>query len=284
MAGKRDETYLRYSSKAQSFRKLFSKSLGVTPSSSAAEIRTFILADRYLKDAYEEMYSALRVALPISLEGLVIEVGAGSGIGKTWIPEMYCSDLRVEPSLDIVFDGTRMPFADQSVRAFVLKDSLHHVADIEQFLNEAARCLKVGGMIVACEPYWGLVAKFIYKYFHPEPFDKKQLSWTVASHDAWDSNQALPWIILRRDAKQLSTDWSELELFEYGPILGPSYLLSGGLFGRTMIPSAVLVKMRRREEKLGGWFNFFRFEFVFSMTKKQIIKEPLQEKIEIGQQ
>lgn len=277
MGSEKNEEYLHYASKSQKIRGLFSRSVKITPSSKSSEIRSFILSDQYLKDAYSEMYLALRSSLPKNKDGVIIEVGAGSGVGKIWIPEIYCTDLRIELGIDIVFDGTRMPFADQSVCAFVMKDSLHHLANVEKFLDEASRCLKVGGAVVACEPYWGLLASFIYRFLHPEPFNKKQLIWNRVSRDAWDSNQALPWIILRRDVRQLREGWPELEVRELGPILGPSYLLSGGVFGRTFIPSSLLTKLRNREAMWGRWFNPFRFEFVFSLTKQDRFMPATQE-------
>lgn len=260
--------YFRYSSKSQQFRKLFTRRSRVTPSNASSEIRTFILADSYLTDAYAQMYSALRQALPTGTGEVIIEIGAGSGIGKTWIPQMYCTDLRMESDIDLVTDGTMMPFADASIAAFIVKDSLHHLPNVEKFLDEALRCLKIDGVVICCEPYWGLLARFVYKFFHPEPFDKKQFDWSRNSYDAWDSNQALPWMLLRRDVVRLSTRWPEFEVHEMGPILGPSYLLSGGVFGRTPVPSSLLIRMQNRESQFGKWFNAFRFEFVFTLKKR----------------
>ena len=270
MSSKELTKYVRYSSKSQQFRKLFTRSSRVTPSNTSSEIQTFILSDSYLTGAYAEMYSAIRRAMPTDFDEVIIEIGAGSGVGKTWIPQMYCTDLRMESNIDLVVDGTKMPFADSSVTAFVMKDSLHHIRNIEQFLDEALRCLKVDGAVICCEPYWGLLARCVYRFFHPEPFDKKQLDWSRKSCDAWDSNQALTWMLLRRDAGRLSAKWPKFEVLELGPIVGPSYLLSGGVFGRTPIPSSLLIRIQKWESRLGKWFNIFRFEYVFSLTRRNL--------------
>lgn len=268
MSSKEPTKYVRYSSKSQQFRNLFTGSSRVTPSNTSSEIQNFILSDSYLTSAYAEMYSALRRAMPTEIGEVIIEIGAGSGIGKTWIPQMYCTDLIMESDIDLVVDATKMPFADASVTTFIMKDSLHHIPNTEQFLDESLRCLKTDGSVICCEPYWGLLARCVYKFFHPEPFDKKQLDWMRKSHDAWDSNQALPWMLLRRDVGRLSVEWPEFEIRELGAILGPSYLLSGGVFGRTPIPSSLLIRMQQWESRRGKWFNVFRFEFAFTLTKR----------------
>ena len=117
MGSEKNKEYLHYASKSQKIRSLFSRSNKISPSSKSNVIRISILSDPYLKDAYSEMYLALRNSLPKNKDGVIIEVGAGSGVGKIWIPEIYCTDLRVELGIDVVFDGTKMPLL---INQFVL--------------------------------------------------------------------------------------------------------------------------------------------------------------------
>jgi SAM-dependent methyltransferase len=213
------------------------------------------------------MYGALADMVPETIAGAVVEIGAGSGIGKNWIPDLTCTDVIPASTLDAVVDACHLPYTDDSIRAFVLKDALHHIPDVTAFLDEAYRCLKPGGAVVMCEPFWGPFASLIYRTIHPEPFNKRQKDWGFSSSDAWDSNQALPWMLLRRDIDRLQTLWPNFALEERGPLLGPSYALSGGVFGRTPIPSSWLVALWRNEQRIGRILDPFRLEYAFRLVK-----------------
>ena len=107
----------------------------------------------------------------------------------------------------------------------------------------------------------------IYRTFHPEPFNRRALSWSSDSADPWDSNQALLWIMLRRDRDRLSAGWPMFRIEEFGCRLGPSYLLSGGVFGRTPIPAAWLQSSWRWEQRRGRRFDPLRFKYLVRFTK-----------------
>ena len=238
----------------------------MTPESSAGEIRNFIEGDSYLFAAYGEQYRAIRDLIPDG-EGPIIEIGAGTGIGKNWISELTCTDVIETEYIDELVDATSLPFGDSSVRAFVLKDALHHVPDVPAFFDQAVRCLRVGGVIVMCEPYWSPLARLVFRFLHPEPFDTKRETWTSAATDPWDSNQAMAWLVLRRDRTLLLDQWPMFKVEEFTPVLGPSYLLSGGVFGRTAVPSSLLNRLHAWELQRGRSLNPLRFEIVFRLTK-----------------
>lgn len=262
-----DNSFARYAEGTGRIRGFFSPNWNLTPASPANEIRTAILSDDYLSSAYQEIYSKLGSFIQTSGNGLVVEIGSGTGIGKTWIPEMICTDIIGSDQIDQIVDAALLPFNDGEVDAFVLKDAIHHLPNIPRFIDEAQRCLKVGGTILISDPYWGPLAAFIYKFLHPEPFQKNQKNWEFSSKDPWDSNQALLWIMLRRDRKLLQSRWPNLKIVELGPLQGPSYLFSGGVFGRTFFPSRMLLKMQKFEQKAGRWFNPLRLEFAVKLEK-----------------
>lgn len=256
----------RYSSRLQRFRGSLSRKKQLTPDAPASRIRSFIESDGYLFSAYGEQYNALRELIPDG-EGTVVEIGAGTGIGKTWIPELVCTDVLENDCVDTIVDATSMPFDNSSLRALVLKDALHHIPNVPNFLDEAVRCLQVGGAIVLCEPYWSPIARLVFKFLHPEPFDTHRATWTSAANDPWDSNQAMAWMVLRRDRRILHDRWPMLKVEEFQPVLGPSYLLSGGVFGRTTIPSGILNHIHAWERKRKRSMDPLRFEIVFRLTK-----------------
>jgi SAM-dependent methyltransferase len=259
--------FARYNSWQQRLRSRLASGPRLSPDSPAAAIREAVLADPYLASAYSEMYDGLRGIIPPTISGPIVELGAGADIGRSWIPSMLTTDVLANESLDAVLSAAAMPFRDSAVGAFVINDALHHFPDVDGFLDEALRCLEVGGAIVACEPYWGPLSAAIYRTFHPEPFNRRAVSWSSGSADPWDSNQALLWIMLRRDRHRLTARWPMLRIEEFGCTLGPSYLLSGGVFGRTPIPAEWLLSTWRWEQRRGRRFDPLRFKYLVRFTK-----------------
>lgn len=227
---------------------------------------TAILEDAYLAQAYAAVYRRLGALIPDGVPGQVVEIGAGSALAARWIPGLICSDVTVAAGLDLVLDAARLPFPDGSLRALVLKDAFHHLPDVPAFLSEATRCLAVGGAIVMCEPYWGPLARLVYR-MHPEPFRPRQTGWEFAADTPWDSNQALPWIVLRRDRAQLSQRWPDLRIEEVATLVGPSYLLSGGVFSRTPVPAGPLQALHSWEERQGSWLDPARLSILVRLVR-----------------
>lgn len=258
----------RYDSLTQRLRGTLAGRRRVLPSDPGETIRQAVLADSYLRDAYSEMYRGLAGLLPQGVPGAVVEIGAGTGVAKEWLPDIVCTDVLPATGLDCLADACALPFRDGSIRALVLKDAWHHIPDLDTFLDECVRCLAPGGAVLVCDPYWGPLASIVYRFLHPEPFERQQQTWRFASHDAWDSNQALLWIALRRDRSRLARRWPELRVEEVGPLLGPSYLLSGGVFGRTPVPSSWLSGLWRRETRWGRALDPLRLEYLVRLVRR----------------
>ena len=124
-----------------------------------------VLKDVYLHALYETAFSSITDHLPEETTNLV-EIGAGDGLSRTFLPKSFLTDIAFHQKLDATCKSHEMPFKSGSLDALVLKDSLHHLPDVELFFNEANRVLRVGGRIVIFDPYWGLLAKFVYRFFH----------------------------------------------------------------------------------------------------------------------
>lgn len=225
--------------------------------------------DDYLRAVFHDAYGRLVGLVPDSPFGDIVEIGSGPGVVKAWFPHVVTLDIVEGYEPDIVADARRLPLESESVRGFIMKDALHHVPDVEAFLDEVERCLLPGGVLVLSEPYWGPLASFIYRWLHPEPFDTGAQSWQFESSDAWDSNQALPWIVFVRDRDRLRHRFPRLAVAGVGVHLGPSYLLSGGVFGRTPIPARLLLPLKNWEDRRGRWLDVFRFEVTLMLRKRR---------------
>ena len=229
----------------------------------------FILDDEYLAEIYQYLYGRLgNIVEDQHDHGAIIEIGSGSGLAKFFIKGVITTDINGALSPDLCADARSLPFSDRSVAGILMKDSLHHLPDVEEFLNEAQRILIDGGVVAIIDPYWGFLAKFVYKYIHQEEFNPSCPTWSFNSSSPWDSNQALSFLILRRDRDRLEQQWPNFEVEEHCPLLGPSFLLSGGVSRRTPIPGSWLKKLFNWENRCGKWLDPLRFEYLYCLRKR----------------
>lgn len=231
----------------------------------------FILGDKYLAEIYQHLYGRLGDMVKGRHDrGAIIEIGSGPGLVKFYIKGVITTDIDRVVSPDLCVDAAYLPFPDGSVAGILMKDSLHHLPDVESFLDEAQRVLIDEGVIAIIDPYWGFLARFVYKYIHQEKYDSSCPTWSFDSSSPWDSNQALSFLILRRDRGKLDQQWPNFEVEEHCPLLGPSFLLSGGVSRRTFVPGSWLKKVFEWENRRGKWLDPFRFEYLYCLRKRPV--------------
>lgn len=90
----------------------------------------------------------------------VLDIGGGSGQGVRALdadgivvdaaPGM-CRRAQRRGVPAVRGDGARLPIADESVDAVLVLDALHHMADQEGVIEESARVLAPGGVLVVLE-------------------------------------------------------------------------------------------------------------------------------------
>ena len=232
--------------------------------------REAIVGDEYLEALYNCAYGHTAALLDAETRpDRTVEIGSGLGVARLSGHDWLHSDVLTSDTLTLRNDAERLPFQDCSLDALVLKDTWHHIPNIEGFLAEAHRVLRVGGTIAVFDPYWGILARFVYRFLHQERWDVRATGWSFASTGPWDSNQAITYMMLRRDRQRFNEVWgSRFTLTEYGRHVGPSFLLSGGVSRRTPISGRFLRAMLSWEERRGSWFNHFRFFHVFGLVKR----------------
>lgn len=234
-----------------------------------------VKSDAYLTAMYALAYRRLHEVVVTSMQGReptadrTVEIGSGLALaaesGQRWLH----SDVRDTGVLDIRHAAERLPYATGSLDALVLKDTWHHIPDIGAFLDEAHRALRPGGVVAVFDPYWGLLARFVYRFLHQERWDTRTAKWGFASSDPWDSNQALSYLMLRRDRKEFNQRFADrFVVAEHGPLIGPSFLLSGGVSRRTSVSGTFLRHLLGWEERQGRWLNHLRFFHVFTLVKR----------------
>lgn len=225
-----------------------------------------VLNDVYLHELYKTAFSELTECFPMNTN-IIVEIGAGDGISRKFLQQAILTDIAYHSNLNATCKSHQLPFRSGTIDALVLKDSFHHLPEIELFLNEANRVLRVGARVIVFDPYWGLLARFVYRFLHQEPFDMKTASWRFESTSPWDSNQALSYLLLRRDRERFEREYPFFEIREHKVLIGPSFLISGGVSRRTIISGKFLKLLLNWELRRSERFNFLRFFHIFSLTK-----------------
>jgi SAM-dependent methyltransferase len=202
------------------------------------QLRSQIIASKpFLRAIYDEWYSMLAAGIPEG-EGSVLELGSGAGYCARFIPGLVTSDVFPCPGIQAVISAGHLPFADESLRAIVMTNVLHHVPDVRAFFHEAIRCLRQRGRIVMIEPWMTAWSRFVYTHFHHEPIDSDTPEWTFPSSGPLSgANGALPWILFERDRADFAREFPQLSLEKVHPFLPFRYIVSGGVGMRSLMPA-----------------------------------------------
>lgn len=191
-----------------------------------------------LRAVYGDIY---RRMLEYVVTGPTLEVGGGSGNFKLFAPGTISSDILPAQWLDLVCDAQQLPFADASFGNIAMVDVLHHIGSPLQFLKEARRVLRPNGHLIFCEPCITPLSSVFYRLFHDEPVDMSvdplATDGNAAHKNPYDSNQAIPTLMVGRfrDACRNAVPELELELLERFSFI--AYPLSGGFRPWSLVPA-----------------------------------------------
>jgi len=118
------------------------------------EVRREVLRRKgFLRRVYREWYGRLEAVIPSGTER-VLEIGSGAGFLADSVPGLLTSDVTPFGWLELVSDGQHLPFADASLRAVLMINVLHHLPEVSLLLDEAARVVRVGGVVGMIEPWY----------------------------------------------------------------------------------------------------------------------------------
>lgn len=171
-----------------------------------------------------------------------LEIGSGAGIIREVYPEVITSDMKVLPFIDLVLDAEALPFADNSLRALYAINVFHHFPNPRAFFREILRVLRPGGGVVLIEPFYGPVASWVFKNLHKsEGFETDVPSWEASTSTGpfSNANQALSYVIFKRDRNQFDREFPQLELVFERPHTHVWYIASGGVNFRQLLPDSL---------------------------------------------
>jgi hypothetical protein len=217
--------------------------------------RRIIAEKKFLRRIYDEWYQAIAADVPRSPEP-ALEIGSGAGFLRDYIPGLITSELFPCVGVDLATDAKQLPLTDGCLRAVVMTDVLHHLPDVRGFFSEAARCVRIGGVIGMIEPWVTAWSRVVYGHFHHEPFEIHAANWTIPEAGPLSgANGALPWILFARDYAQFQAEFPEWRLKSLKPMMPFRYLLSGGVSRRSLMPGWSYGCWRAAETLLEPWMR-----------------------------
>ncbi|MFN0106117.1 MAG: class I SAM-dependent methyltransferase [Bryobacteraceae bacterium] len=184
------------------------------------------------------MYSLYKACLEQTPKrGAAVELGSGAGFAKLVVPELITTDILPYDGVDAVVDGTRMPFANQSIRFVCMWNVLHHIPDAEALFRELDRSLLVGGRVLILDQHVGWISRWVLQYLHHEPFRADATEWAFATDGPLSgANGALAWIVFQRDRDRFRRLFPRLRIRRYRPHTPLRFWLAGGLKKWSLIP------------------------------------------------
>ncbi len=219
-----------------------------------------------LRTVYTDFYDRLA---PECRPGTTIEIGGGIGNLKQRLGEVVATDIQFAPWLDCVADAQRLPFAAGAAANIVMVDVLHHLEFPAVFFREAARVLRPGGRVLMVEPAITFGSTLFYRLFHHEPVrtsaDPLADGTPDPDRDPYDSNQAIPTILVTRDRARFHARFPELRIARVVWFALAAYPLSGGFQPWSLVSDGAarrLLRWERAIEPLLGRFAAFRVMIV----------------------
>lgn len=224
-----------------------------------------------LHDVYAEIYHHMMALNNKYLSGnqKILELGSGGGFLKDLYPQIITSDVKPVNNVDQIIDARELPFDDCVLDAIFGVHVLHHIPDVTAFFKEADRVLPAGGGIVMVEPYWSPLAKYTYKNIHPEPFDELSPDWKLAESGPMSgSNQALSYILLKRDKDKFQKLFPQFELVYHRPFGFIRYIATGGIWLDQKLPDFAFPVLKGFEYIISPLMPLVGLHHYFVLKKK----------------
>lgn len=229
------------------------------------QFRRKIIQDKlFLRTLYLEWYERIVDSLPLKSD--ILELGSGAGFLQQQLPDLITSEVFYTPGVNLIADASALPFHDKALNAIVMTDVLHHIPDVGSFFAEAARCVRPGGKIVMIEPWRTPWSEWVYTRLHPEPFSVTS-DWKIPSTGPLSgANGALPWIVFQRDRALFDVQYPQWRVNRIESMMPFSYLLSGGVSTRSLLPGWMYRPVRAFEtlldQKKWGMFALIELQLV----------------------
>lgn len=248
--------------------------LDVDSSDFAIAHRQILQKKVILQELFAEFYRKCRtmdIRYFGNCPGKRLEIGSGSSFMQQVYPDVITSDVMSLPFVRAVLRGEQMPLQDRSLRAIYAINVFHHIPDPRGFFKELLRVLHPGGGAILIEPYHGLVARWLFKNLHAsEGFDPSIPSWECQNYigPSSNANQALSYVVFRRDLAQFEREFPSLCLVLDEPHTQLQYFVSGGVNFRQLLPDSFAPLVRLAEKMLTPLNRWLALQHTIVLRKR----------------
>ena len=208
---------------------------------------------------------------PLQLQEIreFIELGAGVIPMSNLDARIKSTDVVPSDHLDGVLDATSLDIANNCVSGFFLQNTFHHIPDPKAFFEETSRVLIPGGRIVILDPFYNTISRWLYmRLFKTEDFDMNGSWKSDSAHAMIGANQALSYIVFRRDREVFAATFPGLAIVDYSPVLfGLRYILTGGVNFKKIAPGWIFSVVRRLE-RFPSILRIFAIHWIVVVEKR----------------
>jgi SAM-dependent methyltransferase len=230
------------------------------------ELRSTIIQEKgFLRQIYESWYRLIYSRIPDG-DGGVLEIGSGGGFLQELYADTLSSEIFFTPKVDVVLNAMALPFRTDALKSIIMVDVLHHIPEPAVFFEQATKCTRNGGRCLLIEPWNTAWGGWVFRNLHHEPFNPEG-DWTIPlAGPLSGANGAMPWILLERDRAMFNEIFPEWSISNITPIMPVTYLLSGGVSMRSLMPCWSYPLLRFLEQGIPkldskcGMFAFIEIE------------------------
>lgn len=224
----------------------------------------------FFKEIYRRIYwEALNVIYDELTNPIkVLEIGSGEhGFIKEIDSNIITSDIEYFKNCDYIINAEHLPFDGGELNAIIGIQVLHHIKNIDNFLREAVRTVKPNGLVVLIEPNWGPVSTVLHKYFHNEPYDKKQ-SFESALYTN-DTNQAVSYVLFKKYKKQFLQYMAQLSFLKTKKLSFLEYIMSGGFNCKLSAPASFMNFFRTIDNMLAPFMDILAIHQMIVLKREE---------------
>ena len=216
------------------------------------------------KTYYSWLYSLM--CFRMNLEGKYLEVGAGAGISRYFLPNFNIlrTDILPWDKGEVLggIDAQDLPYTDGEFAGVLGMDMIHHVSNPAKLLEEVIRVTKKSGDIVFVEPYVSIFSYPVYRFFHPERvtipigFDRN-MSWVSESASDGDQGVAQRLFCTKSGRKFIQDFYGTSIILEVDYLSPFAFYLTGGLNKPFKISSRIVNLFMKIDSVLPRAFRKF---------------------------
>ncbi len=200
-----------------------------------------------------------------------LELGSGVGFIKNFDKEIITSDVVYNRFTDKTINANEIPYGENKIDSIFGIFCFHHFKDPFAFIKSIETKLKIGGVCILVEPYYGPLASIIYKRVHEsEYFDAKEVfNYKIEKKTAMEkANQALSYIYFIRDREKFYKEFPKLEIVHTSVFNNYlRFLFSGGLNFKKLLPDFLILLVKIIEIILYPLRGIFGIHYIIVIKK-----------------